>query len=167
MGPSVSCSSCAAVVPGNSCVLRSSSSNSCLPNFAAPGASLLSNSAVEFLPTAFLLLQNIKAILPSRATAPIVAPIPIPAFAPLLKLVLLLFVGDGVEVFEDVELVEEVMELVLELDAEDVVEDEELDVELVDEENVFASTLVLDVNVTPTGSSVPTLPFGSSATSCA
>ena len=41
------------------------------------------------------------------------------------------------------------------------------DGELAEDENVFAATFVLDVDVTPTGSSTPILPFGSSATSWA
>lgn len=116
-----------------------------------------------------------NAIAPRMAITPTVAPIPIPAFTTPLSLALLLpalvpAVGDGIKVVEDVRLWEEddeeIIKLKLEIDdKEDIVE--ELDVELVDEENVLASSFVLDVNVTPTGSSVPTFPFGSSATSWA
>ena len=74
------------------------------------------------------------------------------------------FKVDDEGTFEDDEL-----DIVLEVVEEEIVEDEELDVklELADSENVLAATFVLDVKVTPTGSSTAVFPFGSSATSWA
>jgi len=109
----------------------------------------------------------------STAKAPIVAASPIPAFAPLLKPVSLWAVADGEKVLEDVGVTKIEDVAGLEVDEEDVIVEEnelevELDVELVDSENVLAATtFVFDVNVTPTGSSTATFPFGSSATSWA
>ena len=125
------------------------------------------------------------AIAPRIANATTVTPIPMPALAPMLNPGLLLVdllspVATGVEVFDEAGLAEEsgdeeAAELVVmvTVNEEDVVEDNDpdvealVDVELADDENVFASTFGLDVKVTPTGSSCATFPFGSSATSWA
>ena len=129
---------------------------------------------------------------PRIAIAQTVPPIPIPALATLLSPLpfpkLLPLVGNGEEIFDDTGLAEVEYGTGLEFDEEgDIFEDEELNTELeiaeendgdgelevevelglAEDENVLAANLVLDVNVTPTGSSSPILPFGSSATSWA
>ena len=112
--------------------------------------------------------------------ATLLSPLPFPKLLPL--------VGNGEEIFDDIGLAEVEYGTGLEFDEEgDIFEDEELNTELeiaeendgdgelevevelglAEDENVLAANLVLDVNVTPTGSSSPILPFGSSATSWA
>jgi hypothetical protein len=68
--------------------------------------------------------------------------------------------GEEEEVVADFELPDD------EPDGNEAEEDEGVDVEaeLTEEENVFAAALISDVNVIPTGPSIP-LPFGSSAAS--